>query len=69
MTLGIYGRELLPWYERDDAHDQLGDLIAWLHDTGQLNGIDDAVYICRKPWKYEAERRQMLKVRAEERAA
>lgn len=64
MALGSFGRPPLEWWEREDAHDEIADLIAWLADTCELRGVDEAIHICRKPWKYESERRQMLKARA-----
>lgn len=53
----------LDWYETEDAHDEIADVIAWLADTGQLGGVDEAIHVCRKPWHYSAEREQMIRER------
>lgn len=60
MTLG--------WYERPGAHTEIAELISWLLDRCELTGLDEALCVIEKPWKYSAEREQMVAERGRVRA-
>ncbi len=51
------------WYDGDAGRQEIADVIRYLDDTCQLGGVDEALYIVEKPWKFSAEREQMLKAR------
>lgn len=52
-----------PWYA---ARDNIADLLQWLADRGQLNGVDEAIYLIQKPWKWESEFHEMVAERERE---
>lgn len=53
-----------PWWE---SHTEVARLIRWLGESGSVDDYDasDWAYLVEKPWKWDSEYQEMLKMSAE----
>lgn len=63
-TIRALERNTLPeWYDGEQGRLEIAALQAWLVDTCQVTDPREIAYVTEKPWKYSAEREQMIRER------